>query len=98
MPKYLTTWKIDKSKMPVDNKENMEIMMKMMEITGQFLKESPGNDWGQFIGETSGFGIVNGSWQDVARVCLQLRPYVDFQVHQVASFDEAIESHKALMK
>ena len=67
------------------------------ELTGQFLKESKGNDWGVFVGETSGYSICDGSWQDVHRAMLNHSPYVDCEVHQAISLEESRERFKELM-
>jgi hypothetical protein len=52
MPKYLITWEYNVSAISNDTKERMAATIQGMEITKQWLKDKPKDEWGTFVGET----------------------------------------------
>ncbi len=97
MPKYLTLWEMDTSKMPVDPRERMVLMQKNLEMVKQSLKERPGDEWGIFLGEAKGYVIGSAGWQDVEQAALMFYPNIKFTVHQALSAGEYEEPLNSLM-
>ena len=98
MAKYLITWKSDMSRIPTDPKERAAMRMKMLEMTKQNLKEGKISDWGIFLGGYKGYAIGQGSAIDMAIGMAQFAPYVTFNVQEVLSVDEMLETMKSLMQ
>ena len=97
MAKYLITWESDMSRVPADPKERAAMRMKMLEMTKQNLKEGKITDWGIFLGGYKGYAIGEGSAVDMAIGTAQFSPYVKFNVEEVLSVDEMLETMKSLM-
>jgi len=85
MGKYLLLWEIDSSRIPVDAKERGVAWTLMLEIVKGDLKSNKASDWGAFVGETNGYSIMEGTEVEVASLCMQYAPYVQFKVHPIAT-------------
>ena len=98
MPRYLTLWEMDQSKMPVDPKERLALLKKMNDMTKRVLKEHPGAEWGAFVGESKGFSISSDSATalEMNVVAQTFVPYVQFKVYQAVSNEEFADVLKAL--
>ena len=97
MPKYVTLWEMDTSKLPTDPNERAAVMTKLIEMTKQWLKENPGSEWGAFIGESKGFSLGAKTPQDIMKINMMFSPYVQFKVYQAASVTEVDEVYKAMI-
>ena len=97
MPKYLSLWEMDDSKMPTAPDERAAVMTKMIALTKQYLKDNPGGEWGAFIGENKGYGIGGKTPQDIIKLTFMFAPYVKFKTYQTVSIDEVEEVFKAMM-
>lgn len=101
MAKYLITWEANINAMSNDPNQRIATDAKSLELTKQWLKENPKSDWGIFVGETAGFGLVEGDWKSVAVPAALFSPGISFKVHQVLSvneFDELIKTIKERME
>ena len=85
MGKYLLLWEIDSSRIPVDAKERGAAWSLMLEMVKGDLKSGTEKDWGAFVGETNGYSIMEGNEVEVASLCMQYVPYVQFKVHPIAT-------------
>ena len=85
MGRYLVLWEIDSSRIPVDAKERGVAWTLMLEMVKQDLKSGKSKDWGSFVGEMSGYTIMEGTEVEVASVAMQYGPYVLFKVHPIAT-------------
>jgi len=94
--KSFALWEMDMSKVPADPQANGALMMKMNEGIKQWLKDNPGSEWGEFIGENKGYCISNMGPQDVMKACLMYNPYVVFKVYQAADIFEHEAAFKAV--
>ena len=72
-------------------------MMKMMEMTRQWLKNTPGSEWGVFIGQHRGYSMAEGDPNELMKSTLMFSPYIKFDVFQAANVDEYEEAFKAAM-
>ena len=95
--KYVVLWETDYSKLPSDPKESGAILMKLLEMTKQWLKSKPGSEWGLFIGEGKGYSLAEGDPNEVMKNTFMFSPYVKFKVYQAASIDEWEETLKSMM-
>ena len=48
-------------------------------------------DWGCFVGEGSGYTIVEGSEVDIQKMIQPYTPFCQFSTHPIASFDQINE-------
>ncbi len=97
MPKYVTFWEIDTSRMTADPAERVTTMTRLIEGVKQMQKNYPGGDWGAFLGENTGFSVSNGSWQDMVKITQAFAPYVKFKVYQALSIEEVEGAFKSMM-
>jgi hypothetical protein len=95
--KYVTLWEMNMASFPVDQGENTKIMMKLVEMTKQWAKDHPNDQWGKFLGENRGYSIMNGSQEDVMKISMMFSPYVEFKVYQSVSIDEVDTAMKSMM-
>ena len=96
MPKYFMTWEVDPTRVPTDAKERGAMWSMMVEMVKQDLNEGKEEDWGCFVGETSGYSVSERSEIDLAKDLQRFYPFVTFKVHQVMSVDEMAEVTKSL--
>jgi hypothetical protein len=86
--KYITLWEMNMAKFPTDPAESGKILMNLVEMTKQWEKENPGDDWGKFLGENKGYSIVNGTPEKIMKLSMMFSPYVEFKVFQAVSITE----------
>ena len=98
MPKYLVTWEVDPTRVPTDAKERGAMWSMMTDMVKQDMKEGREEDWGCFVGETSGYSVSERSEIDLAKDLQRFYPFVTFKVHQVMSVDEVAELAKSMME
>jgi hypothetical protein len=95
--KYLTLWEMNMSKMPTDPAESSKVMMKLIEMTKQWAKDNPEDEWGKFLGENKGYSIVNGNPEKIMEVSMMFSPYVEFKVFQAVNINEVEAAVKEMM-
>ncbi len=96
MGKYLMTWEVDNSRIPIDPKERGAMWGAMQDMIRQDMEKGLMKDWGIFVGELSGYGVVEGTELEVATMTQQYVPFVTFKTYQISSLDLAAEIVKAL--
>jgi len=96
MGRYLLLWKIDPSRIPVDAKERGVAWTLMLEMVKQDIKSGKTKDWGAFVGETNGYTVVEGTEVEIGSLLMQYAPYVQFEVHPVASVTQVGEIIKKM--
>jgi len=98
MSKYLVLWEVNISTLPSDPKERASIAVKLDEMVKQEILEGKVNDWGVFISGDNGYAIMEGNSVDIYRDCYRYRPYITFEIHEVLSIDQALETAKSRTK
>ncbi len=98
MGKYLLLWEIDWMKVPVNPKERGAGFNMLLEMVKKDIKNGKTKDWGSFIGEHSGYSVVEGTEVEVMNQLQQFTPFVHFKVHPIASVSQVEEMIKALTK
>jgi hypothetical protein len=97
MPKYVTFWEIDSSRMSVDPVERAATMSKLIEGVKQMKKNFPEMEWGSFLGENTGYSVSTGTWQDMVKISQMFAPYVKFKVYQALSIEEVEGAFKSAL-
>jgi len=96
MGKYLLLWEIDQTKIPIDPKERGDGWGLLMAMVRQDIEKGITKDFGAFVGENNGYGIMEGTELEVLNTIAQYVPYCIFKVHPVASESQVNEMIKAL--
>ncbi len=96
MGKYLLLWQIDPARIPVDPKERGAGWSALIEMVKKDLEEGILKDWGSFVAESKGFGIMEGDETEISINLQRYSPYVGFETHSFMSASQAEEMIKAL--
>lgn len=91
MAKYLMTWKLNRSLIPVDPHQRGQGFAALMEFVQHDIEVGLTKDWGCFVGEANGYCVVEGSEVDISKMVQQYSPFCEFATHPVASSDQMNE-------
>lgn len=91
MPKFLCTWELDHSKIPVDPKERAAGWNMLMKVVHQDIKNGLTTDWGAFAGGGKGYAVFEGSAAEIYTSIQQYIPFVQFELHPLVSANEVDE-------
>jgi len=95
MGKYLMIWELNETLTSVDPKERKDSYELLTAVVKQDIESGLTKDWGMFVGEGSGYCVVEGSEVEIGKMTEQYGPYVRFKTHPVISkeqVDEVIQS------
>lgn len=98
MPRYLMTWELDTTKVPVDPKERATAFLPMLQMVKQDMQSGVIKEWGVYIGETKGFGVCEGSEEEVAKMAQKYMPIVQFMTHPAITVDQMEKLFKEMAK
>lgn len=98
MGKYLLLWKLDHSKLPVGRKERAAGWDPMLDLVKQDLENGSLKDWGEFVGEHSGYAVAEGTEVEVHSMVQKWVPFVIFEVRPILSVHQATQTVKDLAK
>ena len=96
MGKYLMLWNLNEANIPADPKERGAGYEMLMAIVKQDIERGLTKDWGNFVGEGSGYCVVEGSEVEINKMVQQYSPYVRFKTHPVVSVEQVDEVIKSL--
>jgi len=96
MGKYLMIWELTLEHIPVDPKERGAGYEMLLAMVKQDIERGLTKDWGNFVGEGSGYTIVEGSEVEINKMVQQYSPFVRFKTHPAVSVDQADEVIKSL--
>ncbi len=96
MAKYLMIWELNLALIPIDPKERGAGYELLLGMVKQDIEKGVLKDWGSFIGEGSGYSVVEGTEVEIGKFVQQYAPYVIFETHPVASLDQVNEIVKVL--
>ncbi len=96
MAKYLILWEVDQNRTPIDAKERGQMLGMMLGMVKQDLKAGIYKDWGSYVGEMRGYAIAEGEHVEIAKLMQRFRPYVSFEMREIASVDDNMEVAKSL--
>jgi hypothetical protein len=97
MATYLMIWEMNKALVPVDPKERGQGYSLLMGMVKTDKEKGILKAWGNFVGESSGFCLAEGSEVQISKMVQQYNPYVNFKTHPCASFEQTQEMINALM-
>lgn len=92
MAKYLLLWELDTSRIPEDPGARKEQWRTLQDAVQRQLQSGQMEDWGLCVGETTGYCVIEGTERDVGKVTSGYVPYVNFDVKQVTTIQQAIEN------
>lgn len=98
MGRYLLLWEVPLTAVPLDKKERGAGFNILLEMVKQDMKKGLTKDWGAFVGELSGYSVVEGTEVEILNQIAQYSPLVTFKVHPIASVSHVSEMIKALSK
>ena len=98
MGRYLITWELDMSRVPVNPKERGELWNPMVDMVRDGMKRGTTKDWGSFLGEMRGYSVAEGTEVEIANLLQQYVPFVHFTTHPVISLNEMAKVIKNLAK
>jgi len=96
MAKYLVLWKVEEDKLPADPTEKKKMLLEAVAMVKQQLKEGLVKDWGQCIGESGGYNIVEAKPEEMHSLNASWMPLVKYTVRPVLTIAEAEKAYKAL--
>ena len=96
MGKYLLTWELNIALTSVDAKERKDSYALLSAVVKQDIESGLTKDWGMFVGEGSGYCVVEGSEVEVNLMTQQYAPYANFKSHAVVSVEQANEVIKSM--
>lgn len=96
MGKYLMIWDLNLEHTPVDPKERGAGYELLVAMIKQDMERGSTKDWGNFVGEGSGYCVVEGSEIEISKMVQQYTPYVRFRTHPVISLEQVDEVIKSL--
>lgn len=98
MPRYLMTWELDTTKIPVNPKERANAFLPMLQMVKQDMQSGLIKEWGTYIGEMKGFGVGEGSEEEIAIMAQKYAPIVQFTTHPLATIDQMENLFKGMAK
>ncbi len=98
MGRYLLLWELDRTRALVDRKERGTGFNMLMDMVKQDMKKGLTKDWGVFVGEHSGYSVVEGTEVEIMNQIQQYTPFVYFKVHPIGSVTQVEEMIKAMTK
>lgn len=88
MGKYLMLWDLNPALVPADPKERATGWSILMQMVKQDMQDGILKDWGSFLAEGSGYGVMEGTEVEVLKRCQRYTPFVAFETHPVASVSQ----------
>lgn len=88
MPRYLMTWEMDTTKIPISPKERANAWRPLVQMVKEDMKSGLIKEWGSYIGEHKGFGLCEGSEDAVGLMAERYIPFVQFTAHPAVTIDQ----------
>jgi hypothetical protein len=97
MGRYLATWEIDHTKIPIDPKERGTGWSFLMGLVRQDFEKGITKDWGAFIGESNGYVVMEGTDLEVMKALQQYVPFCIFKLHPIATENNVNQMIKGMI-
>lgn len=94
--KYLILWEVDHTKIAIDPKERAAGWGALMAMVRQDHETGLTTSWGAFVGENSGYTVMEGTELQVMLALARYTPFVTFKTHPLASESHVNAMIKAL--
>jgi len=98
MPRYLMTWELDPTKVPISPQERAAAWLPMIQMVKQDMQSGLLKEWGTYIGELKGFGLAEGSEEEVGKMAQKYIPFVHFSTHPAITADQMEKAAKEMAK
>ena len=98
MPRYLMAWELDTTKVPISPQERAAAWLPMLQMVRQDMQSGLLKEWGSYIGELKGFGVAEGSEEEVTRMVQKYIPFVFFTTHPAITVDQMEKIAKEMAK
>ncbi|MFX0059830.1 MAG: hypothetical protein ACFE8J_16155 [Candidatus Heimdallarchaeota archaeon] len=98
MGKYLILWDIEPSRLPVSRKERAVGWKALLNFIKDDMKSGKTLDWGAFVGELSGFSIMEVDEVEIGILLQRFSPYVNFKVHPIAGIEDVEKVIEGMQK
>ena len=98
MARFMVAWELDKSKVPVDPKERAKAWSAMLDMVDNDMKRGGLKDWAAYAGQLKGYSVAEGSEMDVAMMCQQYVPFVEFKIYPLTSVAQMRQMLQAATK
>ena len=89
MGKYLALWEIDAARLPVSRKERAAGWKALVNFVKEDIKAGKLLNWGGFVGELKGFGIMEGDEVEINVLLQRYSPFVHFKLRAITSVEQA---------
>ena len=98
MPRYLMEWELDATKIPVNPQERATAFLPMLQMVKQDMQSGVIKEWGNYVGEMRGFGVCEGSEEEVEKMTQKYVPIVQFTAHPAITVDQLEKGFKEMAK
>jgi hypothetical protein len=99
MARYLVLWRTNPAApWPADPVENAKIIEMMFAAMDNMLQTGEVEEFGFFIGATSGYAIGDGESKDVFRRSCSFYPYYESEVCEMIPYETGKEIMRGVMK
>jgi len=88
MARYMVAWELDMSRVPVDPEERAKAWSAMLDMVENDMKKGGLKDWAAYAGQLRGYSVAEGSEMEVAMMCQQYMPFVEFEVYPLTSVSQ----------
>lgn len=92
------TWELDTTKIPINPKERAAAWLPMAQMVKQDMQSGVIKQWGAYVGETNGFGVAEGSEEEVDKMVQRYVPFVRFTTHPFVTVDQIEKMAKEMAK
>ena len=89
MSKYLLLWRLDPARIPIDRRDRGKGWGMLMTMIKTDREKGVLKDWGAFPSEGRGYGVAEGSPLEIMKMTEQYAPFVQFELHPVATINES---------
>lgn len=98
MPRYLVTWELDTTKIPINPKERATAWLPMIQMIKQDIQSGLIKAWGAYIGEMRGFSVMECSEEEAVKNVQRYVPFVQFTTHPLITIDQMEKLAKEMSK
>ena len=98
MGKYLALWEIDANRLPVGRKERAAGWKALLNFIKEDMQDGKLLDWGAFLGELGGFGIMEGDIVEINIRIQRYSPFVHFKLRAISGLEQTEQLLEDMMK
>jgi hypothetical protein len=96
MSTYLLIWNLNPNYISEEPAKRAKQWQQLMKMIDEDMKRGVLKSWGSFIAEGGGYSLMEGSELDVSVMAQQYVPYVEFETHACATFEQTKQLLEAM--